>query len=192
MATSYLARYALFRRPNDGAAIDPCLGFEDIAAAKEIFAGLKAKLGSVDVEERLRLTIIVGVNKNEPNVYNAVVGTNFSDAQSGQMVLSVAQICTMKQQIPGNMERFAKLVKEVSRFTIVPVELSAGSNREAMNLEFGIELKTLNVREAWEIGEHDRDSMGIRLDDDPIIPPDIHDAPVEKMLSQRRSRRRPS
>jgi hypothetical protein len=51
-------------------------------------------------------------------------------------------------------------------------------------------LKThLHVREAWEVGLNDPDCVGIRNEDDPIIPPGEANAPVSKLLEWKRRMR---
>ncbi|RNC67840.1 MAG: hypothetical protein ED859_12715 [Desulfuromonadales bacterium] len=64
----------------------------------------------------------------------------------------------------------AYAVQESSESNILPV------------MDDCIAKQQLSVREAWEIGRHDPDSMGIRVDDDPIIPPQHKDAPVLELL----------
>jgi hypothetical protein len=53
--------------------------------------------------------------------------------------------------------------------------------------EYQILKRNLHVRQAWEIGRKDKDSVGILDDDDPIIPGDQPNAPVLDLLRWRRS-----
>ena len=48
--------------------------------------------------------------------------------------------------------------------------------------------REFNVRAAWEIGEHDPDCVGIRPEDDPIIPEGQVDAPVLAVLKAIRAK----
>ena len=48
----------------------------------------------------------------------------------------------------------------------------------------GILKRELNIRNAWQIGEHDIDRVEIKENDNPIIPKDINDAPVLKLLKK--------
>ena len=42
--------------------------------------------------------------------------------------------------------------------------------------------RELNVRDAWQIGRNDPDVVGIREDDDPIVPDGQQNAPVLEVL----------
>ena len=50
--------------------------------------------------------------------------------------------------------------------------------------------RPLVVRPAWQIGEHDPDFVALAPDDDPIIPPDVIDAPVLSALKRMRDRKK--
>ena len=45
--------------------------------------------------------------------------------------------------------------------------------------------RTLYIKNAWEIGEHDLDRDVIKKNDSPIIPNDISDVPVLKLLKKK-------
>jgi hypothetical protein len=66
-----------FITPSDGTAM-PVLGliFGEREAAKQIFNGLSSDLGQVDTDERLRISIIKGVNKSKPAWYRLVLASN--------------------------------------------------------------------------------------------------------------------
>lgn len=44
--------------------------------------------------------------------------------------------------------------------------------------------KLLIVKPAWQIGDNDEDLVVLQLDDEPIIPENIKDAPVLKALER--------
>jgi hypothetical protein len=47
-----------------------------LEALKQIFNGLSSDLGQVDTDERLRISIIKGVNKSKPAWYRLVLASN--------------------------------------------------------------------------------------------------------------------
>ena len=53
----------------------------------------------------------------------------------------------------------------------------------------GLIKSQLIFRWAWEIGEDDLDSVGVLVDDQPIIPKDIKDAPVMALLAKKKNSR---
>jgi hypothetical protein len=54
-------------------------------------------------------------------------------------------------------------------------------------MDISIGMHHVHVRNAWEIGPHDIDSAAIHEDDDPIIPESVKDAPVLKLIHNRRA-----
>jgi hypothetical protein len=48
------------------------LGFEDDVAARAIFAGWRVKLGEIDKEDRIRISILTGADRLNPNHYSVV------------------------------------------------------------------------------------------------------------------------
>jgi len=52
-------------------------------------------------------------------------------------------------------------------------------------IELGILKTELTIKNAWEIGIHDLEQVVITEDDDPIIPDNINDAPVLKILKEK-------
>jgi len=48
----------------------------------------------------------------------------------------------------------------------------------------------LHIKQAWEIGQNDMEMVAITEDDDPIIPDDIKNPPVQKVLENLKKWRR--
>jgi hypothetical protein len=48
----------------------------------------------------------------------------------------------------------------------------------------------INVKYAWQVGLNDIDGVGINLDDNIIIPDDVGDAPVIKLMAWKEKKQR--
>jgi hypothetical protein len=173
----------------------PGLGFifKDGAAGRSIFEELLQKLGSKDKDDRLRISIITGIDKEDPTAYELVVGTNLPASDAGKEpreFISVSRMHRMDKPNPLNLKRFEDRVARTKRYAAFPVQAPTGENNMEMFGDLAIMKNTIRIAQAWQIGENDIDSVAIRPDDNVIIPPDVVDVPVLRLLD-RRKRRQP-
>jgi hypothetical protein len=171
----------------------PGLGliFKDGAAGRSIFEELRKKLGSEDADDRLRISIITGIDKDDPSAYELVVGTNLpaSDAEGGpREIVSVSRIHRMDKPNPLNLKRFEDQVTRTKQYSVFPVQAPTGEMDMEVFGDLTIMKKTIRITPAWQISENDIDCMAIRPGDNVIIPPEAVDAPVLKLLDRRRRR----
>lgn len=162
------------------------LAFKDVEAGKMIFQGWQKKLGSVDGNELLRVTIVTGVNRKHPADYRVLISINpqlETDGHGRQFVLT-ARIQTMHPSDGTNLNRFLEHYRRAGRYILTPAfavsEIELGDHF----LEPTIEKKVLNIRAAWEIGSNDPDVSAIFDNDDPIIPIQVTEAPVKEALNR--------
>jgi hypothetical protein len=171
----------------------PGLGliFKDGVAGRSIFEELRKKLGSKDTDDRLRISIITGIDKEDPTAYELVVGTNLpaSDAERGpREIVFVSRVHRMDKPNPLNLKRFEDQVTRTKRYGVFPVQAPTREKDMEMFGDLAIMKKTIRIAPAWQVGENDIDSMAIRPDDNPIIPPETVDAPVLRLLDRRKRR----
>ena len=160
------------------------LAFENREAAIEIFKGLEQDLGQIDAKERLRVSILRGVDKQEPLAYTVVIGSNINDENLSpdKLVFMVSRINTMNPKSDENLTRFLRAYEQTGAYYLMPALMRDGQ----MEIIWGhaIAKREVHVREAWQVGRHDPDSAGIQHD--PIIPPEHEtDAPVLELLQLR-------
>jgi hypothetical protein len=161
------------------------LMFGNKDAGAEIFAHWRNELGTVDKKERLRLTIIRGINKRNVHVYRVLVGINPEANLSGdkpKLLFMVNRTHTMEPSSDRNLSAFLANYNAVKAFIFAPAVLLNGSAEPELLLEKGILKRELHVRQAWEIGRNDMDTPGIRDDDEPIIPEGQVQAPVLEVI----------
>lgn len=172
---------------DEAGIVPPILGiiFDNRKVGEEIFASWLADMGQTDEKRELRLTIIRGISETRPHWYRFLIGANLNGTVSGPRIFMVMQrIHTMMAASPINLDRFLKAYRIHHKYWLVPAFMH--NDRPELNGELRLGMYELNVREAWQIGRHHVDSMGVKADDDVIIPPGVHDPPVLKLQAWKR------
>lgn len=169
----------------------PTIGllFENEEAARQIFEDWIERLGKADEKEELRISIITGIDKDNPTYYRMQITTNINayerSGDQGQFVMT-ARIQTMEPNSSENLEMFLEEYRKVGVFALLPaVFKGAGQEPELIRDLFLFKTKLI-VKPAWEISANDEDTMALQLDDNPIIPDGVEDAPVKEALEQKR------
>ncbi len=161
------------------------LMFENFEPANKIFQGFVKNIGKEDNENRIRVTIIKGVNKEHPLDYRVCIGENI-DADQSDCIQLINRVHTMNPSTDENLARFLYEFKKFGKFTLSFGDVSKSSLNDISDIEDrGIMITNLNLRNAWDIGVNDIDSLGILSDDDPYIPEHIATPPVLDVLKSR-------
>jgi len=166
------------------------LGFTDPETARSIFKGWHGKLGRVDIDDRLRLSIVTGVDKRHPHSYKAVIGMNPkfpSEDFAGRRLVLVSRICQMDPPDSKNFDGFLGRFQRVGRYFLLPASWPRNTEQPEVFFDLAIGKRELRVCPAWQLSENDPDAIAIESDDDPIIPEDVKDAPVLRVLRKRRA-----
>lgn len=164
--------------------------YENPQEAMYIFEGWREELGSIDIDEKLRVSIITGVSRASPARYRIVISANPNYATLDQQkpIVIVSRVHTMNPEDSSNLDRFREDYKKKQRYIVIPAQPGPSGIR-GWAPKLGIEKRELNVRPAWEIGEHDPDRVGIDTDDDVIIPAGLADVPVLRVLEGKKKQR---
>jgi hypothetical protein len=167
------------------------LGFEDRAAATQIFEGLINQLGEVDKDNRLRIMIIRGIRKDNPAAYRVVIGTNFDYAEArGRFVMMVTRTNVMEATTTENLDRFLASLQSAPEFLLAPAHLNSEPSTAPIGFGLAIQKSELIVRNAWEIALGDLDAMGLSSEDDPAIPAGVENPPCREALAFMKSKQR--
>lgn len=173
--------YALY--PNGDIALT--LLYEDRQAAEAIFSDLEDELGSEDREDRLRISIIRNIDRNNPAHYRVCISENFV-FDSNKTVQMIARINTMTPSTSENLDRFLSAFEEkqsyILSYAIVKNERIVEKSLEKRRF---IRKFDINVLEAWKVGPNDIEVMAIDSDDDPLIPEGVSNAPVIESLKNK-------
>lgn len=79
-------------------------------------------------------------------------------------------------------------IKESKNFLLAPAHLVSANQFPAITLALAIRKDEVSIRNAWEVGPNDMDSVAILADDDPYIPSDVQDLPVRELLRLKEQR----
>ena len=164
--------------------------FEDKEAGRQIFAGWRHELGPRDVESKLRITIITGIDRQHPAHYRLIVAPSieWGNQSRGSHFAIVSRTHTMTPATSANLDRFLSKYRKDQAYFLAPGCVPSGDKLD-FDSDLAIACSQLHVRPAWEIAEHDPDIIGLHPDDDVIIPQGIDDAPVRQTLERIKRRR---
>ncbi|WP_437726113.1 hypothetical protein [Sorangium sp. So ce861] len=176
----------------DDEAIPPymALCFSDNTSADLILQQWRDELGTVDVREELRVTIVRGISVSHPHAYRVVICVNPEKAvasRDAEYLVTLAQRCTMIPSSAINLGKFLDNYGRSGRYILTYATRSPSGFSIAFDR--GIEKRELYLREAWQIGISDPDMIGIYVDDDPVVPSSEADAPVHELLRWMRGSR---
>ncbi|MEX2598585.1 MAG: hypothetical protein WD533_02905 [Dehalococcoidia bacterium] len=148
----------------------------------------RKELGSYDEKERLRVTIIRGINKTNPNSYRVVLGVNAGDFRPDiKYAVMISRAQTMEPSSDGFLKGFLNSYRKIGAYFLAPSAQPDDSQSPTLISGTYILKQELNVRDAWEIGPNDLDLVGIAPDDDPIIPEGKQDVPLLQALRERKT-----
>jgi hypothetical protein len=161
-----------------------CLGFRNKEAAEKIFRAWHNQLGPKDNENRIRVTILKGIERENPAAYRVFLSTNIDPGEdSNSVVVMVGRHQTMTPTTTRNLDAFLEMVDQSGQYLLAPAHFVSEAELPDMGLGLGILKNELVVRNAWEIPINDLDSSAFTAEDDPLIPPDAKDAPVTALLA---------
>ena len=165
------------------------LGFEDRAAATQIFKGLINQLGEVDKDNKLRIVIVRGIRKDNPAAYRVVVGANIDRAEAGnRIVVMVTRNNVMEPTTTENLDRFLDLIESLPEYLLAPAHYNSEADESSIGLHLAIQKSGVVVRNAWNIAMDDVDVMGLSPDDDPVVPAGVENPPCREVLAFLKSR----
>jgi hypothetical protein len=161
----------------------PVLGllFRHSSAPEQIFMQWRKELGEKDLEERLRVSIVRGIDRAHPHAYRIVIGAKPVTAGERPLVVMMSRHLRMDAETDANLERFLKAYTAKGEYVLVPALGAEGGTFQSLLPGYVIKHE-LHVRDAWQIGMNDPDIAGIDPDEEPIIPVGQQEAPVRELI----------
>jgi hypothetical protein len=163
------------------------LGFKDGDAGRAIFRELIERLGTEDEQDRLRISIITGVSKAFPGKYAVLVGSNVpheEESLTAREIISITRVHFMDNTNPMNLKIFQERFARTNRFRLLPGQLPSEVRSGVLFNDLVIWKNSIRIAPAWQVGENDPDFAAISPNDDPIIPAEVEDAPVLRLLDR--------
>jgi hypothetical protein len=164
----------------------PILGlvFKDRGAALAIFTDWRDRFGEVDADERIRVSILTGVNRHRPTRYRVAVGSNIEAMQLNQLIVTASRIQAMDPSDSKNLDAFCEAYAFAGRYVLAPAILANRPGTPDFLLEKWIGKRSLTIRPLWQVGEDDADLPAVRPGDEPVMPEEQVDPPVCHVLAR--------
>lgn len=168
----------------------PCLLllFKDPAAGRQIFEGLRARLGPVDREGELRIAILRGLHVSNPSAYGVTIGQNLDlldrlePPATNRQMLVVTRRQVMMPSDPRNLDEFLRRMRRTGACFLMPAGYVEGREPDVI-FDVPIATSHLRVRNAWEIGVNDLDAELLDPEDPPHVPQDVANPPALRALA---------
>lgn len=180
-----------FYEPDIGFGI--FLAFENGNPGKTIFQNWIKRFGKEDNNDIIKITIIKGVKKKNPYWYKVHISANFQSKpfESKERHFSVtARFHQMTPDNPVNMQRIEQAIGLKKKFLFCPAEITNDGKVVEPYFDEAIIKSSINLKNAWELGINDPESVVILEDDDPIIPSEIKNAPVLEIMRKRNNNKK--
>ncbi|WP_269901055.1 hypothetical protein [Paenalcaligenes faecalis] len=176
---------AFSQYPNGMLGLD--LVYENFDFAKTIWTDIAKKVGQFDENNRLRISIITGIDRKNPFHYKVVISENI-DASKGKVYQIISRIHQMEPKDNSNMSRFLEAFRMAGKVWVSCVGIKDGKLvAENGKDKFSVLKSEINIVEAWSISENDPDLTALSLDDEPIVPEGILSPPYLQTIAKRKA-----
>ncbi len=162
------------------------LAFENIDYGKKIFSEWIGKYGKADNDEEIAITIIKGIDKNNPYWYKVLISkkVNKSTMTDGKFISLSSRFHRMQPLNSSNLDNLISGYSAYRKFVLIPAHIDTNFQMTPL-VELGILKTELKIKNAWEIGINDFERVVITEEDNPIIPNNIIDAPILEVLKEK-------
>ncbi|WP_299155901.1 hypothetical protein [uncultured Christiangramia sp.] len=164
------------------------LSFENGEAAKKIFKKWIEEYGNEDSNNTISITIIKGINRKFPFWYKILITKKLNDnsEKAGKYISSASRYHRMEPTDNNNLKILLEGWKHFKKYALIPSEINEDHSMTPF-LDLAIIKTELKVIEAWEISINHFEKIAINKEDDPIIPSNIKDAPILKVIKEMKS-----
>ena len=158
--------------------------FENIEAGRKIIRGWIKKFGEADPEDTIGLTLITGIDRDNPHWYKLVVSHKDADVlESDERLVSI--VSRFQKMTPAdhrNLSQFLERYKRLGRYRIAALEhRPVGGVMQIPPPGLCMEKRSLKVVPAWKIGPDDFMRVALTDEDNPVIPPGEEDPPFHRV-----------
>ena len=164
------------------------LMFEDIETGAKIFRGWRKRLGDMDRDEWIGLTLITGIDRHYPSHYRVAISVNENylshKLPSKDRFTLVFRMQDMTPADSTNLESFLKVYESTGRYRLAPGLLTYPQSMSPYARDLYIEKTQLRNIAAWQIGLNDPACGALGGIEEPLIPSDVNDPPVLKVLER--------
>jgi len=168
----------------DGLGISLC--FKNAEFGNVIFDNWIKKFGNDDKDEELKISFIRGINKNEPHWYRVQISSNLDkvNMKENELYIIKSRVHEMNPNNSNNLINIVEVYNKHKKFKLYPAKFTDYNTAPEVFWNKGIKKKELTIRYAWEINYNDPEGAAIKIDDEPFIPDDVTNAPVNEILNK--------
>jgi hypothetical protein len=166
------------------------LMFRDEESGKAIFREWRERFGKIDEKNEIRVSLVKGIDQDHPYHYRGCVGRDLDnlDKDDNKQIVFISRMTTMTVDNHHNLEMFLKERSEWGYYFLALAIIKPNGEPEFV-MDIAIAKSKLNIRNAWEIGTHDIDAMGVRPEDKVTIPDGEENAPVVELQKWQKLKR---
>lgn len=172
-------------RPGEISPPHMVLAFENIDAGRKIFRGWRKKIGQVDHEGWIGVTVITGIHRDRPLDYRVAIGIGEQYVRahrSGKMgiMTMVSRMHDMEPASRQNLDLLLDMYSRTGRVILQPGQFDAsqlGMPMDEADFNLGIELTHLTVIPAWKVDVGSPLIAVMQGIETPVIPDDVAEPP---------------
>lgn len=165
------------------------LAFENLEAGRKIFRGWRKKVGEMNRDGWLSVTVITGIRRESPLDYRVAIGISVSYMKAAtadnRLFAMVYRMNDMTPSSSRNLDVLQDHFRRAGFVFLMPVAFnpaSLGIEMTRENFELGIKLSHLEFIPAWQVeGTSPLISAMIGITD-PMLPPGVTKAPFLQAL----------
>ena len=179
-----------------GHCVPPVLSFVfGTDYGKAIWEDWRKLMGNHDINNRLGIRIIKGIDRKHPNWYRVAIGPNSFSSDSGEDLFIASlpmRLHTMQPSSDANLKMFESEFGKYREFFLCPAYMPDRTAEPSVYTELAIKMnrESIIICNASDILENDFLSVcAIIPGDDPIIPKDKENSPIMGILRRKKSDR---
>ncbi|MEA9392644.1 hypothetical protein SJI19_19230 [Acerihabitans sp. TG2] len=163
------------------------LMFKNKKDGKAIFDDFFSEIGTNDDKNRIKITILKGISSKNTAWYKVIISESMNLLNTHTRMTCISRICTMTPSTTENLDRF---IQEYTRLgaCFFGCNSMLDDIHEEFPDQFGILIKNINVKWAWQIEKNDPDIIGLNPDDTIYIPDGVDPAPITALLETLKNR----
>lgn len=165
--------------------------FSNIEYGALIFHKWIEEIGKNDNENKIKVGIIKGIDKNNPFHYKIIftedIAQTLPDLEKGYFILP-SRIHIMEPNNNTNLTNFIEHIKMTNfNYYLAPAFFNPKVTNYDVQYENLIKKNKIEIKDAWEVGEDSWLSHAITIDDDPIIPASVKNPPIIRLMNLKKN-----
>jgi hypothetical protein len=166
------------------------LGFLDSTAGRAIFDELRRTIGQGDRNDRLRISIITGVDRDRPASYRVMICENLaaSATPSSDEIVVISRFHQMDPSNTDNLDRFRSHLEKTPQYFFAPAQVDLKTKQIIPYVELSISKSTIRIVPAWTLDETHLEMMTIKKDDRVFVPSGVTTVPLHAALARNNER----